>query len=494
MDKAKSGAERRTATRVDTHQHVIFSDQRAVGPLRTGTAVDRSTGGLRIVTAFPEAVGSTIQIELQHSGGGGVTLLEGRVMHVAPAESGLYAMGIRLASKMLRPPAPVRVSGSAASGARAITPARRLDVTVGSAGDTMAAVSGTREAVTFRRVPRRGGAGSWAGLMAILALLVILVFLILEAMKEERRNSAALRGPFEQDPGADSLRLAGIQWDLSAISVPPPQESIPDPRSSRANQRFATNHETIFTRAESSGDSELMLAVDPAYASLHDGQSFPSPASAPAMTLDKFIRQLEYAQDSFTSGDEGLARSLVRRALRDDGGVPDLWREFGEGLLTAFDPVAGTGVGASLEQLLAFEPVPASHAAPGDGVRVEVDAGDHAMRVWRGGALLAEYPVGLGRDGATPKGAFRIATKVSDPAWYPEGGRVVPAGDPANPIGAQWMGLAAGRDPTGVGIHPTAHPASIGEDASRGCVRMRPSDAASLFRLVPVGTPVVIHD
>ncbi len=45
----------------------------------------------------------------------------------------------------------------------------------------------------------------------------------------------------------------------------------------------------------------------------------------------------------------------------------------------------------------------------------------------------------------------------------------------------------------GYGIHGTDAPSSIGRGASHGCVRVRNEDAETLFRIVPVGTPVYIY-
>lgn len=45
----------------------------------------------------------------------------------------------------------------------------------------------------------------------------------------------------------------------------------------------------------------------------------------------------------------------------------------------------------------------------------------------------------------------------------------------------------------GYGIHGTDQPSSIGRAASHGCVRVRNEDIETLYRMVPVGTPVFIY-
>jgi lipoprotein-anchoring transpeptidase ErfK/SrfK len=113
------------------------------------------------------------------------------------------------------------------------------------------------------------------------------------------------------------------------------------------------------------------------------------------------------------------------------------------------------------------------------------------MNVFVDGALVWRFPVGLGRDGSTPSGHFAIHNKISRPDWYHRGDSV-PYGDPRNPLGESWMGLAADGAPLSYGIHPTTEPDSIGGSKGAGCIRMRPEDAETLFRLCPIGATVRI--
>ena len=90
--------ERRGFQRVATQRDVIFSQYDATGPLRDGTVVDMSAGGLRILTRSPETPGTDIQMELQPTDvepDASVVLLEGRIMHVSPTEDGQYTMGVK---------------------------------------------------------------------------------------------------------------------------------------------------------------------------------------------------------------------------------------------------------------------------------------------------------------------------------------------------------------------------------------------------------------
>jgi lipoprotein-anchoring transpeptidase ErfK/SrfK len=94
----------------------------------------------------------------------------------------------------------------------------------------------------------------------------------------------------------------------------------------------------------------------------------------------------------------------------------------------------------------------------------------------------------------TPRGTFHIVVKWKNPWWYPpvqddwaKGLKPVPPG-PSNPLGTRWMGLSV----SGVGIHGTDEPASIGYSASHGCIRMQVPDAEWLFDHVDIGTTVHI--
>jgi len=94
----------------------------------------------------------------------------------------------------------------------------------------------------------------------------------------------------------------------------------------------------------------------------------------------------------------------------------------------------------------------------------------------------------------TPTGTFHIVVKWKNPWWYPptqdswaKGLKPVPPG-PDNPLGTRWMGLSV----SGVGIHGTDAPSSIGYSVSHGCIRMQVPDAEWLFDHVEIGTTVHI--
>jgi L,D-transpeptidase ErfK/SrfK len=107
------------------------------------------------------------------------------------------------------------------------------------------------------------------------------------------------------------------------------------------------------------------------------------------------------------------------------------------------------------------------------------------------------FPVTVGKEGwETPTGATYIANKRENPTWTvpdkiraesPELPAVVPPG-PDNPLGKYAMDLGF----SGIRIHGTNNPKSIGRQSSHGCIRMYPADIEKLFNMVPLKTKVTI--
>jgi L,D-transpeptidase ErfK/SrfK len=60
--------------------------------------------------------------------------------------------------------------------------------------------------------------------------------------------------------------------------------------------------------------------------------------------------------------------------------------------------------------------------------------------------------------------------------------------EPGNPLGTRALYLNA----PGIRIHGTYDVASVGTNASHGCIRMLMADIEALYPLVPIGTPVYV--
>jgi L,D-transpeptidase catalytic domain/Putative peptidoglycan binding domain len=125
-----------------------------------------------------------------------------------------------------------------------------------------------------------------------------------------------------------------------------------------------------------------------------------------------------------------------------------------------------------------------------------VNRDERELRFFVDRKLAKSYDVAIGAVGfATPKGLYEIDSKAVNPAWYVPNkpwagdlaGKVIPPGDPDNPIEARWMGFWEGA-----GIHGTTDTSSIGTAASHGCIRMTIPDVKQLYDQVPLHTPLYI--
>jgi len=108
------------------------------------------------------------------------------------------------------------------------------------------------------------------------------------------------------------------------------------------------------------------------------------------------------------------------------------------------------------------------------------------------------FPVGVGRSGKTWTGNARIEGKYLRPAWSPPNEirrehptlpDVIPGGAANNPMGEAALTLRGGE----YAIHGTNRPQSVGGFVSYGCIRMYNRDIVELYRLVAVGTPVIVE-
>ena len=132
--------------------------------------------------------------------------------------------------------------------------------------------------------------------------------------------------------------------------------------------------------------------------------------------------------------------------------------------------------------------------APANGIVVNLP--ERGFYVFREDEQPGFFPIAIGEPGRfqTPTGNYSIVEKVVDPQWIaPEWAglgedNVIPAG-PDNPLGDRWIGLTS----SGLGMHSTNNPSSIGSATSHGCMRMYPEIARAVFERVKVGWPVRIE-
>lgn len=122
-----------------------------------------------------------------------------------------------------------------------------------------------------------------------------------------------------------------------------------------------------------------------------------------------------------------------------------------------------------------------------------IDLSDRELTVHHHGYFVRSYPVGIGQDGRTPIGTFKVREKLVNPTYYgtdESTGRrfIIDKNAPNNPLGERWIDIG-----DGYGIHGTIEPDSIGGAESKGCIRLHNRDVEELYDFLGVGSEVVIQ-
>jgi len=497
-DTPQDSAERRRSSRATVSRPVLFSGARGEGLLRRGEAVDISAGGILVHTRQPELVGRHLDLELHPEGAlesGEVILVKGEVVRVDPLAGGSdYAMGVRFLQHIpatettgARHRPATREEAEALAGTiqrqlDALEPAARLEL------------SGAAKQASAKQAAKKSGPAAaspegrrfwWRALFLALLLLLLLAAVLLPV-------------------------ILGMRWGLNTFRIRPaaPAPAAPAERTPPAGPggRAASNViEQRLAQIESEGPAyyinrgSYLLVQEKLPAA---AQAFERALKAPELTpVERFVAQLGAAQSLAGEGKTEEAVALLEAPFDDPQFVPEPWlalkAAFLEGLynrpeapesrsplVNAFTfQTRAPGAGQGGPEVPAEDP---------GAIRLEVDTNRHLLTVLENNAIRAVYPIGLGIDGRTPEGLFAINTKLEHPDWYNRG-KVIRAGDPENELGSRWLGLADGAGPTPLGIHGTEDENSIGNNLSRGCIRMRPADVEALFEIVDVGTPVHIR-
>ncbi len=131
--------------------------------------------------------------------------------------------------------------------------------------------------------------------------------------------------------------------------------------------------------------------------------------------------------------------------------------------------------------------------------KIYVDTKERLLEVFENEQLVSEFPITPGSTALpAPVGTWRIVGIVTLPWFRYDEGMLehgvrtenffnLPPG-PNNLVGVLWMGL----NKTGIGIHGTNNPETIGRAASHGCIRLANWDAFRVKDLVSEGNTVII--
>jgi lipoprotein-anchoring transpeptidase ErfK/SrfK len=135
-----------------------------------------------------------------------------------------------------------------------------------------------------------------------------------------------------------------------------------------------------------------------------------------------------------------------------------------------------------------------SQYRPGE---IIVSFADRRLYLVTASGQATSYPIAIPREQSRWQGATFVSDKRINPSWTPtpemkrENPRLpnwVPGGHPMNPLGvrALYLGSSSYR------IHGTDAPWTIGQNVSKGCVRMYNEDVLDLYERVPVGARVTV--
>jgi lipoprotein-anchoring transpeptidase ErfK/SrfK len=131
---------------------------------------------------------------------------------------------------------------------------------------------------------------------------------------------------------------------------------------------------------------------------------------------------------------------------------------------------------------------------------VVIDTTDRMAAIYNAEeVMLAAFPITPGKPQFIPVGDWKVVTMVTTPnfrydkQFLEEGTRgtqayQIPPG-PNSPVGIIWCGISK----SGIGLHGTAYPRTIGRSQSAGCVRFANWDAIRLPDLIRPGSRVIVR-
>jgi lipoprotein-anchoring transpeptidase ErfK/SrfK len=530
-----STGERRRSARAATQRGGIIEPLIERGLRRPVQIIDVSAQGMQFIADRGEAVGTRIRIEASPASDRSGSLpieANGRVVRVSDCGKAC-AVGVlfeqpNLPVTRVRPTKAAAAVLSEASDEQASEPIVRLTAQLTAARSRMNPV----QYVNF--------AGAVTVLAAILALLYLLADAppsipaqdtgVMFASRVESQKNVASKlddSGSSNDLAHSSRKLGAYERTLETMAAPSTQPQNRD--RTLAQGVHSTDHPEVqaadtieqrhamrgFTRRstlppdvfDSEGAAALVLASRnsitpiPEFTERPDalagrrGDLLPSGAprsgAAGNSMAGKVADSQRPSQGNAPAATNVYLTRAAGRSARQIGGETDwsLDRAIAADRALRGRSVADTPITA----MNLKSPTPAAFKEFDDApISIFVDLSERALSIAAYGSVIRSFRAGTGANRSTPVGTFMVINKILDPDWYNRG-TSVKAGDPSNPLGRHWLGLADGSGKAiPIGIHATADIGALGQSASRGCVRLSPGDAEALFRLCPTGTPVVI--
>jgi lipoprotein-anchoring transpeptidase ErfK/SrfK len=129
--------------------------------------------------------------------------------------------------------------------------------------------------------------------------------------------------------------------------------------------------------------------------------------------------------------------------------------------------------------------------------QIVVSFGDRRLYYVQSRGVAISYPIAIPKGEARWSGISTVSDKRVNPSWTPtaemraENPKLpafVPGGHPRNPLGvrALYLGSSLYR------IHGTDAPWLIGQEVSKGCIRMLNDDVVDLYNRARIGTRVTV--
>ncbi len=145
------------------------------------------------------------------------------------------------------------------------------------------------------------------------------------------------------------------------------------------------------------------------------------------------------------------------------------------------------------KQIFIYDPSQPTVVVPGAAVVVSEDDAEPL------GRLIAMFPTTPGQEKFIHRGVWKLINCVEFPSWRYDkqllrtGKRskkaIQVAHGPNNPVGVMWCGLSK----SGIGIHGTSSPRTIGRSQSAGCYRLSNWDAARFPQYVRPGSRIIVR-
>ncbi len=219
------------------------------------------------------------------------------------------------------------------------------------------------------------------------------------------------------------------------------------------------------------------------------------------LLVSLFLLQAGFAGavEEFYAGNSEVIGAMKRYVVKENDSLIELARKFDLG----YNEIANANekLDPFIPKLGAVVRIPTFWVLPNLPRERSIVINLSEMRLYyypyRDAKFIFTFPIGIGDEGTeTPLGAFSIIEKRVNPVWNvpksilaerPDLPPQVPPG-PDNPLGSHALRLSIGP----VLIHGTNKPWGTGRRVSHGCIRLYPEDIPELFRLVPLGTKVVI--